>query len=256
MKVLVSFIIILVSIIIIYSNIKSIPLKKNVEIIQLKNYDSVKIINEIQKNQPIILMNTLTKFNSFETLCFDTLVKLNDNINLLPKNNLLKKSSKSIYRIGEYIKSINNNDLVLFNDVDFFDNYTFENINEDINRILGNNHIYLKFINIFPNNSNTPILKNIYDSTYLFIYDGEIMVNLINPYSNKNLDNHKLIKNNNCHMVDIADTDKNTLKVIQIIGRTGKIIYIPQGWYYYYTSIKSNIVVTGAGTNIFKYYLN
>ena len=219
---------------------------KDTTIIQLNNNNMNKLEKELKNNQPIVITNVLTKFESFETLCFDVLVNFNDNIKVIKKNELLGKDTY-IINIDSFIDNIVNNDYVVYNDNDFFNIYTFQNITENINKIV-NSYKTNYNINIFSLGTNTPILKNNDDKRFLFIYDGEIIVNLINPFNN-NINAFEIIDNNKSLIVSISDDNKKTLNLVQIIGRTGKIIFIPKGWLYYYTTIKPNIVITATGND-------
>lgn len=245
-----NIVILLIIVILIIFFIKKNTNKQNLSnstIIQLNNNNINKLKKELDNYQPIIITNILTKFESFETLCFEVLSNFTDNIKVSKKNKLLEDDSYSM-TIDSFIKNIQNNGLVVYNDDHFFETYTFQNITEDINNLLNCFKTYYH-INIFPSDTNTPILKNTRDYIFLFIYDGDISLNLINPFENPTIDSYPITYKNKTSVVSIPEDTKNTLNVVQIIARTGKIVSIPKGWLYYYTSDSPSIVVTAYGSN-------
>lgn len=235
--------IVIVIIIVVYKlRKKSLNMGKT-EIYQLNNFSKETYQKYLKFYSPIVITNYLIEFPSFETLCFEVLKGIDKNVQVSSKNKLTLKNERKWINLKTYIDSINNTDNVLYDNYSFFKQYTFEKIIDNYSSLmLTSNPRYC--LNIFPNNFNSPITKNTMDKLIFLIYDGEININLINIYNkyNSKLNNLKNFKLNGFPII-FENSIKLNLNEISIIGRPGKIIIIPKGWWYYIETKKPSILV-------------
>ena len=244
------YIIIIIVIILLYFKFKpKVNTYYSNEIIQINNFSKNKLEKYIQENQPIVLINTLTEFNSFETLCFEILKSIKENLIGYKKNKILDNDG-IIIKLDKYCNNINNSNYIIYNNDTFLEKYNFENLDQDINILLNDSNKKNYTLTITPANINIPITKCTKNRTFLLIYDGNLILNLINPTSNPSIDKFKIININNNSVLSINDISKTEFKVLQIICKPGKIISIPKHWYYYYSTIEPSIIVTLTESNI------
>ena len=209
--------------------------KKDVNIYQIDEFNMIIYKKYIAYNQPIIILNKLTEFPSFEVLYLDVLKDMDIELYCKNKKNIIKKK-KNIVKISDII---NNSELVVFNNREYFNYFTYENIETDFKDLTQKNNIKYS-LNILPTIFNSPIIKAV-ERTFILIYDGEIVVNLINPY-NKNNKLKNVVKLDDLYIYD-NKSKHLTIEPIQIICRTGKILVVPTNWWFYIETIIPSLLV-------------
>jgi hypothetical protein len=242
MNVFIIIIIVVVILIIIYKFSKRASVAGDTEIYQIDNFNN-KIYNEyLNYDRPIVITNYLTEFPSFEVLCLDVLKDIDIDIIIQPKNKLAFKKKKFM-NLRNYINSINTTNDVIYNNYSYFKHFTFEQIIPNYKTLTKTlNPKYC--LNIFPNNFNTPITKNLNSKLLFLIYDGEVLINLLNPnnMNNQKLNDMKFITLDNSRILFDSE-EKLELEPVSIICRPGKIVLIPEGWWYYIESVKPTVLV-------------
>ena len=242
MSLLIIFVIIVIIIVIYKLSRKSSSLG-NTDIYQINNFNKNEYSEHLKHRRPIVITNYLTDFPSFEVLCFSVLKDIDIDILLQPKNKLAFKKMKKFSNLRAYVNSIDNSEYVVYNNYSYFEHFTFEKIISNY-KSLTLSMMPKYCLNIFPNNFNTPITKNINTKLLFLIYDGEVLINLLNPnnINNEKLNNMKFMTLDNSKI--LFDNDENLqLEPVSIICRPGKIIVIPEGWWYYIESVKPSVLV-------------
>lgn len=235
-----TIIIIIIILIILYQLIQKNSKSGDTDIYQINNFNKNIYKKYLNLNRPIIITNYLTDFPSFETLCFDVIKNFNIKIAIKLKNKLFFRENK-IENLQNYINNINTTNYVIYNNNSYFRNYTFEKLIDNYKSLtLTDNPKY--FLNIFPSNFKTPITKNNDNKLFFLIYDGYVLINLLNP---NNINNEKLNDIKSIKLDHYKVLLKNNLKLEEtaIVCRPGKIIIIPNNWWYYIESKKPSIIV-------------
>lgn len=243
MNAIIILIIVIIILYIIYKFSRRSAVEGDTEIYQIDKFNRKIYKKYLAYHKPIVITNYLTDFPSFETICFDVLKDIDINIKVQPKNKLAFKKKKKFINLRDYINNISNTNDVIYNNYAYFKHFTFERIIPNYKSItLTMNPKYC--LNIFPNNFNTPITKNLNNKLLFLIYDGKVLINLLNPnnMNNQKLNDMKFITQDNSRIL-FDNENKLELEPIQIICRPGKIIVIPQNWWYYIETEQPSILV-------------
>ena len=214
----------------------------NVDIYQIDSFNKKDYKKYLKKNQPIVITNYLTEFPCFEILCLEVLRDINADVDVKPKNRVAFSQIAKM-NIGEYIKSIDNSSNIVYNEYGFFEHYTFDKIIDNYKSLILDED-FRYGLNIFPNNFTTPVTKNQDRKMLILIYDGEILLNILNPLNRNNnkLSDLKFITLDNSRLV-LDDLQTLELDPIKILCRPSKIVLIPSGWWYYIETIKPSVIV-------------
>jgi len=228
------YFILLLVIIIIIKNVYNInQFNHSAELIQLQNPNHVTIKELIQNKSPIIIHNLVGKYNDISSLTIDKVIK--DNPGYIINDNG-KNISLSSFSDNENIYVLNNNEIndhIGFNKslTDISKSFDYKlscNIRNELSILKGNHSISLE--------------QNKHNCEYYTQLCGNTTFYLFNPK----------------HKEDILNKDNNIIKkwALKINLKSGIILYIPPGWYYFFDSVGETIMNRTYSDNYFTWFYN
>ena len=203
------------------------------ELIQLQNPNHVTIKELISKRSPIVIHNLVGKYNDISSLTIDDLI--NNNPGYIINDNG-KNISLSSFNDNESMYVLNNNDIN--------DHIGLQNSLTDISKSFGDKLScnITNELSILKGNHSISLEQNKHNCEYYTQLSGNTTFYLFNPK----------------HKGDIQNKENNEIKkwAFKINLKSGIILYIPPGWYYFFESEGETITNRTYSDNYFTWFYN
>jgi len=203
------------------------------ELIQLQNPNHVTIKELISKRSPIVIHNLVGKYNDISSLTIDDLI--NNNPGYIINDNG-KNISLSSFNDNESMYVLNNNDIN--------DHIGLQNSLTDISKSFGDKLScnITNELSILKGNHSISLEQNKHNCEYYTQLSGNTTFYLFNPK----------------HKEDILNKENNEIKkwAFKINLKSGIILYIPPGWYYFFESEGETITNRTYSDNYFTWFYN
>lgn len=228
------YFILLAVILIVAKNIYEInQFNHSAELIQLQNPNHVTIKELILDKSPIVIHNLVGKYNDISSLTIDSLIR--DNPGYIINDNG-KNISLSSFNDNEIMYVLNNNDIN--------DHIGLQNSLLDISKSFGDKLScnITNELSILKGNHSVSLEQNKHNCEYYTQLSGNTTFYLFNPK----------------HKEDILDKENNEIKkwAFKINLKSGIILYIPPGWYYFFESYGETIMNRTYSDNYFTWFYN
>ena len=203
------------------------------ELIQLQNPNHVTIKELISKRSPIVIHNLVGKYNDISSLTIDGLI--NNNPGYIINDNG-KNISLSSFNENENMYVLNNNEIN--------DHIGLQNSLTDISKSFGDKLScnVKNELSILKGNHSISLEQNKHNCEYYTQLSGNTTFYLFNPK----------------HKEDILNKENNEIKkwAFKINLKSGIILYIPPGWYYFFESDGETIMNRTYSDNYFTWFYN
>jgi hypothetical protein len=203
------------------------------ELIQLQNPNHVTIKELVLKRSPIVIHNLVGKYNDISSLTIDGLI--NNNPGYIINDNG-KNISLSSFNDNESMYVLNNNDIN--------DHIGLQNSLTDISKSFGDKLScnITNELSILKGNHSISLEQNKHNCEYYTQLSGNTTFYLFNPK----------------HKEDILNKENNEIKkwAFKINLKSGIILYIPPGWYYFFESEGETITNRTYSDNYFTWFYN
>ena len=203
------------------------------ELIQLQNPNHVTIKELVLKRSPIVIHNLVGKYNDISSLTIDSLIQnnpgyiINDNGKNISLVSFNDNDSMYILNNKEINKHINLEGSLLEINKSFEDKLKC-NVTNELSILKGNHSISLE--------------QNKHNCEYYTQLSGNTIFYLFNPK----------------HKEDIQNKNNNEIKkwAYKVNLKSGIILYIPPGWYYFFESEGEIIMNRTYSDNYFTWFYN
>ena len=228
------YFILLMVILIVVKNIYDLQqFSHSAELVQLQNPNHITIKELILVKSPIVIHNLVGKYNDISSLTIDSLI--HDNPGYIINDNG-KNISLSSFNENESMYVLNNNEIN--------DHIGLQHSLTDISKSFGNKLTCnaTNELSILKGNHSISLEQNKHNCEYYTQLSGNTIFYLFNPK----------------HKEDILNKENNEIKKwsIKINLKSGIIIYIPPGWYYFFESEGETIMNKTYSDNYFTWFYN
>ena len=203
------------------------------KLIQLQNPNHVTIRDLIQEKSPIVIYNLVGKYDDISSLTIDSLIQrnpgyiINDNSKNISLSSFNEHSNMFVLNNKEINNHIGLNHSLEEISKSFKDTLTC-NSNNELSILKGKHYI--------------PLIENKHNCEYYSQLSGNTIFYLFNPK----------------HKEDILNKGNNDIKkwAYKINLKSGIILYIPPGWYYFFESEGETIINRTYSDNYFTMFYN